>query len=338
MHFIPETTSIVVKEAYFKACDVMIHGRKDGEMFSMAIAEASIHNIPVMTTLIPGTPLQPVVLQNKAFLYSNRESLLKQFKHFITQGVPKDRNFNAYEEYSPKNVMERFSRIFIEGPLHHKTYLDPKKLECYDYFEDDIQAINAVIQNKTELSKFATSTSSILKVKFVGIEVNEPIPQKQQQHQHESNNDGVKERKFHDLGQVEDGFIDDYKKPPILIHSVHRTISRDGYNYTVAVTGKTRVTSKGKMTIDKSYEVGLDSGADVDQAKERGEDVVLPIVGDEKSIERHVIKQQPKPKPPPTPNIDSIQQGYFTKQRLDRPSKKIKFSSPNKSSKRIENH
>jgi hypothetical protein len=161
IHFIPETPSTIVKEAYFRACNVMIHGRSDGEMFSMAIAESSVHNLPIITTLIRGTPLQPVVLKGKAFVYQNQDSLINHLMTFIARGVPKNVNYNAYEEYSPKAVMERFSRIFIEGPLN-KTYLNPGSNECFGYYGNDITEIAEVLQkNETSGAK--------IELKFAGV-------------------------------------------------------------------------------------------------------------------------------------------------------------------------
>ena len=158
IHFIPETSSIVIKEAYFKACSAMLHGRSDGEMFSMAIAESSIHNLPIITKLVGGTPKQPVVLKHKAFIYENKTSLIAILEEFILNGIPKNVNYNAYEEYGPSAVMERFSRVFIEGPLN-KTFLNPVTKECYKYFPSDITAITNILrQNET--------TDKIIKPKF----------------------------------------------------------------------------------------------------------------------------------------------------------------------------
>ena len=164
IHFLPETASTLIKEAYFQACDVMIHGRSDGEMFSMAIAEASIHNLPVITTVKPGTPRQPVVLQNKAFLFNDQSSLMKQLTHFIQNGVNKDKDYNAYHEYSPKAVMKRFSRIFIERPLQ-KTYLDPGAGECYMYYSNDVSAIRDILQQ----NETANHGNATISVKFEGV-------------------------------------------------------------------------------------------------------------------------------------------------------------------------
>lgn len=48
IHFMESTSSDIVKEAYFSECDVMLHARSDGETFGVAIAEASVRNIPVL--------------------------------------------------------------------------------------------------------------------------------------------------------------------------------------------------------------------------------------------------------------------------------------------------
>ena len=49
IHFLPGTASTVVKDAYFGSCDLMLHGRSEGETFGLAVAEMSVRNKPVIT-------------------------------------------------------------------------------------------------------------------------------------------------------------------------------------------------------------------------------------------------------------------------------------------------
>ena len=129
VHFIPATYSIVKKEAYFRSCDVMYHARKGGEMFSVAIAEASVRNIPVITEDVP--PQQPVTLAGKSFLYKSKSDLLSICRNLLEKGVPPG-NYNGYEEFSPQNVMARFSRVFIEEPLQRRRQGKRGPRECVD--------------------------------------------------------------------------------------------------------------------------------------------------------------------------------------------------------------
>ena len=37
------------KEAFYRTCDAMLHARRDGETFGLAVAEFSVRNKPVIT-------------------------------------------------------------------------------------------------------------------------------------------------------------------------------------------------------------------------------------------------------------------------------------------------
>ena len=127
VHFIHATYSVLKKEAYFRSCDVMYHARRGGEMFSVAIAEASVRNIPVVTEDVP--PHQPVTLAGKSFLYKSKSELLQICKKFIENGVPPG-DYNGYGECSPEKVMARFSKVFIEQPLQKRQLGKPGPHEC----------------------------------------------------------------------------------------------------------------------------------------------------------------------------------------------------------------
>ena len=63
VHFLPGTASNVAKDAYFESCDLMLHGRLEGETFGLAVAEMSVRNKPVLTFKpIPGDNFYDVIL------------------------------------------------------------------------------------------------------------------------------------------------------------------------------------------------------------------------------------------------------------------------------------
>lgn len=107
----------------------MVHARLEGEMFSMALAEASIRNIPIITSEVRKTPRQPVVIEKKAFMHYDRESLKAHLLKFADEGVPPG-DYNAYRSFSPENVMARFNKVFIEGPMYRRGNGTRVKYEC----------------------------------------------------------------------------------------------------------------------------------------------------------------------------------------------------------------
>lgn len=54
VHFLQKTADMLKKEEFFSACDVMLHARKDGETFGLAVAEFSIRQKPVITADLKG--------------------------------------------------------------------------------------------------------------------------------------------------------------------------------------------------------------------------------------------------------------------------------------------
>jgi hypothetical protein len=105
------------KVEFINTCDAMIWGRSDGETFGLSIAEFSIKNKPVFTTIYndTGTVLDKChenLLNDKAIWYdrTNLESLILSFNK--TSAAEKD--WNAYNDYTPEKVMDIFKKVFID--------------------------------------------------------------------------------------------------------------------------------------------------------------------------------------------------------------------------------
>mmetsp|Transcript_10156 Transcript_10156/g.9846 ORF Transcript_10156/g.9846 Transcript_10156/m.9846 type:complete len:419 (-) Transcript_10156:180-1436(-) len=123
IHFLPPMSSGSRRmESFFDTCDAMIHGRLDGEVFSLAIAEFSVRNKPVITC--PGVNNGHIkLLGDKAYVYNNRKECINHITNFITNGIP-ERNYNAFTKYEPEAVMKAFDKIFLQPILsgHFKPY------------------------------------------------------------------------------------------------------------------------------------------------------------------------------------------------------------------------
>ena len=99
------------KVAFINTCDAMLWARRDGETFGLAISEFSIKNKPVFATKV-GDVAHIHLLGDKAVWYneSNLRDLIVGFNK--TEAALKD--WNAYRDYSPENVMQTFKRVFID--------------------------------------------------------------------------------------------------------------------------------------------------------------------------------------------------------------------------------
>ena len=106
---------------FIDACDVMLHGRSDGETFGLSVAEFSISNKPVMTWsgLLNGLSYELYnkahidILKDRVILYNNYNELIDTLfsidKQFIQQY-----NWDKYStDFSPINVMNTYKNLFL---------------------------------------------------------------------------------------------------------------------------------------------------------------------------------------------------------------------------------
>jgi glycosyltransferase involved in cell wall biosynthesis len=104
-----------IKRKFINTCDAMLWARSDGETFGLSIAEFSICNKPVIATNI-GSDAHYHLLQDKGLWYSNSSELINIIKTISStdKNELKKKDWNAYEEYLPENVMKIFYKYAIE--------------------------------------------------------------------------------------------------------------------------------------------------------------------------------------------------------------------------------
>ena len=138
---LPATHDMERKTAFVNTCDAMLHARKGGETFGIAVGEFSIKNKPVLTwkppeglayigysirnflnPLIPGAQRLPKatatahfdILQDKAMCYHNAGELYRILTRWDS-GVVSKKNWDAYsKEYAPEPVMALFKKYFLD--------------------------------------------------------------------------------------------------------------------------------------------------------------------------------------------------------------------------------
>jgi hypothetical protein len=107
-----------LKSKFVNTCDVMIHARYDGEIFSQAVAEFSVRNKPVITwkpDVIPShyDTGHIWILGDNAFYYRDRGELINILTS-ISKNDFIEKDWDVYKDkYSAENVMRDFDRIFL---------------------------------------------------------------------------------------------------------------------------------------------------------------------------------------------------------------------------------
>jgi hypothetical protein len=111
--YLKRNVNTTFKRQFINTCDVMIHARAEGETFGLAIAEFSFCNKPVITC--PSGDLEHIqILGNKCIQYNCKEDLENILLN-IKPIVKSRENWNAYEYYSPKNIMNLFNDLIFKS-------------------------------------------------------------------------------------------------------------------------------------------------------------------------------------------------------------------------------
>lgn len=100
------------KVEFINTCDAMLWARSDGETFGLAIGEFSSKNKPVFATDDVKDKTHVDILKDKGIWYT--ENTLKDLLLGFNKEEYKNRDLNAYTDYTPEKVMEKFKTVFID--------------------------------------------------------------------------------------------------------------------------------------------------------------------------------------------------------------------------------
>ncbi len=101
------------KIEFINTCDAMLHAREAGETFGMSVAEFSVMNKPILTAPY-GDNEHLLILKNKALIYVNDKHLryiIENFRSYTEWNT--ENKWNAYEDYAPEKVMEKFDKLIF---------------------------------------------------------------------------------------------------------------------------------------------------------------------------------------------------------------------------------
>lgn len=110
--FLPANADLDYKVSFINTCDIMIHGRQEGESFGIAVAEFSSKNRPIITNINCLDQAHIEILKDKGFYYDNEADLIQillNLSHKDIQG----KDWDCYKEYRPEPVMNIFNKVFL---------------------------------------------------------------------------------------------------------------------------------------------------------------------------------------------------------------------------------
>lgn len=99
------------KRKFINTCDAMIHSRSEGESYGAAISEFSYCNKPVITYYNSPEKNHIFTLKEKGLYYTDPNTLLNVLQNFTPQP---DKDWNAYKDFTPEKVMQKFKSVFID--------------------------------------------------------------------------------------------------------------------------------------------------------------------------------------------------------------------------------
>jgi len=109
------TTDLFKKVEFINTCDAMLHARKKGETFGIAVGEFSIKNKPIFTWRDSKDKAHLKILKDKAIIYNDQSHLYRLIQEFDPNWY-QTQNWDAYSlEYSPQKVMASFEEVFLGG-------------------------------------------------------------------------------------------------------------------------------------------------------------------------------------------------------------------------------
>ena len=103
-----------MKSNYIQTCDAMLHGRQLGETFGLSIAEFLFRNKPVIAW-DGGFDRNHVNMLGSHDLLYTKENVLQRILD-LPDLVGKMDYKSIVSPFSPKRVMEQFSRVFLDSP------------------------------------------------------------------------------------------------------------------------------------------------------------------------------------------------------------------------------
>lgn len=107
--FMDETSDPYEKRIFINTCDAMLHARRRGETFGMAIGEFASVGIPILTYGL--SPERNHLEEVACYTYDDEDELLGLLTLLdFAYETPQ----HGYVQYTPENVMKKFQEVFLD--------------------------------------------------------------------------------------------------------------------------------------------------------------------------------------------------------------------------------
>ena len=113
LKYLDEIVSFERKEAFINTCDAMIHARRRGETFGIALGEFAIRNKPLIVHYSEKTKdrCHFEILGDTANYFQSRNGLRK----ILSSDPGTLARTNAYDQFNPQAVMAKFDEVFLRS-------------------------------------------------------------------------------------------------------------------------------------------------------------------------------------------------------------------------------
>ncbi len=113
--YLDETVNMEDKKRFIRTCDAMIVCEHLGHSFGIACGMFSVYNKPIIAYARDVWNTAHIdILQDKGLYFFTQD----EFYELVVTFCPfyyKDKDLNAYREYTPKKVMKQFKDVFIQS-------------------------------------------------------------------------------------------------------------------------------------------------------------------------------------------------------------------------------
>ena len=130
--FLPGSADPVAKRRFIDSCDAMLHARRRGETFGLAVAEFSLCNRPVLTWAGGHERAHLDMLGDAALTYRGERDLTRLLVNLDRRDLAA-RDWDRYSrDFASAPVMARFADVFLHNPT------DPARLRSARVGPDEI--------------------------------------------------------------------------------------------------------------------------------------------------------------------------------------------------------
>jgi hypothetical protein len=120
--FLPGTSELQRKRRFIDSCDAMLHARRRGETFGLAVAEFSLCNRPVLTWGGSHERAHLDMLGEAALVYRGERDLTARLLDLDRRALWRGEWDRYSRDYASAPVMARFDDVFLRNPV------DPARL------------------------------------------------------------------------------------------------------------------------------------------------------------------------------------------------------------------